>query len=247
MGFLHLLLLLLFLFSPCFVLGESLAQIEEKLALLLFEVETEKSQANSSTQKTDSEPTSTQEINAENDPFEVTAILPSSLNFDFATKGVSSEDFEHPFSVQVGSSRSRLLCYRVATMLQKLEYPAFISSIDLKSRDVWHRVYIGAFATRDSAQKIKDQLFRDNITEGFLRHFPYAVQVGSSDSQEQLEQLHLKLLENKHLPYITPIQNASSGRIEGRLLVGACYSKDDCTHLLSTLTSQGFSGVVVER
>ena len=160
---------------------------------------------------------------------------------------ITSESQTHPFSVQVGASKSPKLCYRVASMLRTLGYPAFNSTIDLNSRGVWHRVYIGSFATRDGAQNIKDRLFNENITEGFIRHLPYAVQVGSSGNFDQLIELHKTLLTKDHLPYSTPIQNASSGLIEGRLLIGACHEREHCDHLLSTIKDDGFNAVVVER
>jgi len=169
------------------------------------------------------------------------------LQFDFENRTSRDEIFSHPFSVQLGSSRSLKLCHRVSSMLRTLGYPAFNSSIDLKNRGVWHRVYIGSFATRDAAQKIKDQLLAEAIGEGFIRHLLFAVQVGTSGNGDQLTPLNDKLLSSSYLPYSTPIQNASSGRIEGRLLIGACYQRKDCNLLLSSIVGEGFSAVIVER
>lgn len=132
-------------------------------------------------------------------------------------------------------------------MLKRSGYQAFISSLTLPGRGTWHRVFIGALATRDAAQNIKDHLLSQDIVEGFIRHLPYAVQVGSSGNYQQLLPLYQKLLSVSLLPYSTPILNASSGKIEGRLLLGACYKRADCDLLLSTVKGGGFSAVIVER
>ena len=172
---------------------------------------------------------------------------PPLLNFDSKYAVHPGENFSHPFSVQVGSSRSLKLCYRVASMLRTLGYPAFSSSIELKHRGVWHRVYIGSFSTRDAVQKVKEQLFAETIGEGFIRHLPYAVQVGTSGNLEQLGPLHENLLSKSYLPYSTSILNASSGLVEQRLLIGACYRQEDCDFLLANIVAEGFNAVVIER
>lgn len=224
--------------SPGF--AEPLHLIEEKLAVLINDVEKDDSQTSADIAPLLSEAATTTQDHSSID----TVRAP---HFDFENVLITSESQTHPFSVQVGSSKSLQLSYRVASMLRTLGYPAFNSTIDLNNRGVWHRVYIGSFATRDGAQNVKERLFAENITEGFIRHFPYAIQVGSSGSFDQLTELRKTLLTKDHLPYSTPIQNASSGLIEGRLLIGACHMRENCDYLLSTIKDDGFSAVVVER
>lgn len=220
--------------------AQSLAHIEEKLAIRIQEIE------NTSVQETDAV-TTPWSVDNPIDDIPPALKAPPVLKFDSQNAVHTNETFSHPFSVQVGSSRSLKLCYRVASMLRTLGYPAFSSSIELKNRGVWHRVYIGSFSTRDGAQKVKEQLFAETIGEGFIRHLPYAVQVGTSGNVEQLRTLHESLLVSSHLPYSTSILNASSGVVEERLLIGACYKQEDCDLLLSNIVGEGFNAVVVER
>jgi len=217
--------------------AEPLALIEEKLTIRIYGVE--------NTEGLDVEKISTKQDNPIVDipPVQSNA----KLQFDFQNRTHTDENFSYPFSVQLGSSRSLKLCYRVSKMLRTLGYPAFNSSIELKNRGLWHRVYIGSFTTRDAAQKIKDQLLAETIGEGFLRHLEFAVQVGTSGTADQLTPLNDKLLSSSYLPYSTSIRNASSGAIEGRLLIGACYQREDCNLLLTTIVDEGFSAVIVER
>ncbi len=218
-------------------LAEPLAQIEEKLAIRMYGVE-----------KTEDVNVENMSVTPDNQTEDIPPAQPAStLHFEHELRPHTDENFTHPFSVQLGSSRSLNLCYRVASMLRTLGYPAFNSSIEMRKRGIWHRVYIGSFTTRIAAQKIKDRLLAESIGEGFIRHLRFAVQVGTSGNSDQLTPLHNNLITTSYLPYSTPIRNASSGRVEGRLLIGACYQKEDCALLLSNIIDEGFSGVLVER
>ncbi|BHH84117.1 SPOR domain-containing protein [Desulforhopalus sp. 52FAK] len=236
--FCYSLFILLIWSTPGF--GESLSQIEEKLALRLQGAE------NTTVQESDVI-TNSWDVAKPIEDIPPARPTPPILNFESQNQVHAAENFSHPFSVQVGSSRSLKLCYRVASMLRTLGYPAFSSSIKLKNRGIWHRVYIGSFSTRDAAQKVKDQLSAETIGEGFIRHLPYAVQIGTSGTLEQLGPLYKSLLASSHFPYSTSIRNASSGVIEERLLIGACYKEEDCDLLLSNIVAEGFNAVVVER
>lgn len=171
----------------------------------------------------------------------------SGKNFDFAKKNVLSLDEKTPYTVQISASRSQQQCYRVAAMLRRTGYPAFTATIALKDQGIWHRIFVGSFASESDAQKTRESLEKDEITETIVRNMPYAIQVGDSGSLESFKDLREKLVVLQHMPYTSYVRDVNTAAPQIRLLVGAFETKDDTTTLVNILRSQGLTARIVNR
>lgn len=171
----------------------------------------------------------------------------SERRFSFGSKKIVSVDELHPYTVQISSSQSQDQCFKVASMLRRAGYPAFTASLELKDKGVWHRIFVGSFATREQAEDIKTKLAEDEITDGFIRSLPYAVQVGTSGSNDDIKELRESVARQAYLPYSTPVRNQDTGEIEARLLVGAFKTKEDSANLIREFRDRGLTARVVKR
>lgn len=167
--------------------------------------------------------------------------------FEFTKKTILSIDEKLPFTVQISSSRSQQQCYRVAAMLRRTGYPAFTSSFVLKDQGLWHRIFVGSFATREEAEKTRLDLEKDEIPDGMIRNMPYAVQIGSAGSLESLKDMRDKLGAMQYMPYTGYVRETTSDQPQTRLLIGAYETREDAAELLATLRAEGLIAIVVNR
>jgi cell division septation protein DedD len=167
--------------------------------------------------------------------------------FEFSKKNILAIDEKLPFTVQISSSRSQQQCYRVAAMLRRTGYPSFTASITLKDQEVWHRIFVGSFATREEAEFTRQSLEKDEISDGMIRNMPYAVQIGSAGTLESFKTQRDRLAELQHMPYTGYVRETGSNQQLTRLLIGAFETKEDTANLLTTLRREGLTAMVVER
>lgn len=168
-------------------------------------------------------------------------------SFQFGKKKIHAMDNPRPFTVQISSSSSQQQCYRVATMLSRAGYPAFTSSLTMDDLKVWHRIFVGSFATREEAEKTKELLTKEEISDGFIIHMPYAIQVGPTGNLASLKALRDKLFSLEYLPYTSHVLNTTTNTTEARLLVGAFKSRGASTELVSFFRHNGLQVRVVPR
>ena len=166
---------------------------------------------------------------------------------DFTKKTVLALDEKVPFTVQISASKSQQQCYRVAAMLRRTGYPAFTGSLKLKDQVLWHRIFVGSFATKEEAEKIRQSLEDDEITESLVKNMPYAIQIGKSGSLESFKEPRDKLVTMQYLPYTSYARDLSSNTIQTRLLLGAFETKEDTITLLNILRDKGLDARVVNR
>lgn len=166
---------------------------------------------------------------------------------EITKKTVLAIDTKVPFTVQISASRSQQQCYRVAAMLRRTGYPAFTGSLKLKDQGIWHRIFVGSYATQEEAEKTRQSLEKDEITDGLVRNMPYAIQVGGDGTLESFKELREKLSAMQYLPYTSYVRNMSTDAIHTRLLVGAFETKEDTAPLLSSLRTAGLDVRVVNR
>ncbi len=168
-------------------------------------------------------------------------------SFEFGKVKIQSIDKKHPFTVQISSSQSLAQCYRVATMLRRAGYPAFTASQTLGDKGIWHRIFIGSYPTREDAKKIEMSLENDEISDGFVRSMPYAIQIGKAGSLDSIKPLRENISSMQYLPYISYVRDTKTNARQTRLLVGAFETKQDTSNLLATFRSEGLQARVVNR
>lgn len=168
-------------------------------------------------------------------------------SFDFGKKTILAIDNELPYTVQISSSRSKKQCYKVANMLRRAGFPAFTASLDLKDQGVWHRIFIGSYSTHEEAELIKDKLEKDEISDGYIRSLPYAIQIGRAGNYDQLKSLRNEIFGMEYLPYTSTVRDTKSEKPQLRLLIGAYKEKTDTSRLLAELRKSGMEARVVTR
>lgn len=167
--------------------------------------------------------------------------------FDFTKKIVLALDEKAPFTVQISSSRSQQQCYRVATMLRRTGYPAFTGTIKLKDQGIWHRIFVGSFATIEEAERTRQSLEKDEIADSLIKNLPYAIQVGRDGSLDSFKELRDKLSMMQHMPYTCYVRDMATSATQTRLLLGAFENKGDTTTLLNSLRAEGLEVRIVNR
>lgn len=171
----------------------------------------------------------------------------SQERIEIKKKTVLALDKKQPFTVQISASRSQKQSYRVAAMLRRTGYPAFTASIVLKDQGLWHRIFVGSYATREEAEKTRQDLEKDEIVDVMIRKMPYAIQIGDAGPLESLKGLRDKVASMEFMPYTTYVRETTTDEQQTRLLVGAYENKEEATELLSTLRSGGLAARVVNR
>ena len=166
---------------------------------------------------------------------------------DFTKKKILALDEKVPFTVQISASKSQQQCYRVAAMLRRTGYPAFTGSLKIKDQGIWHRIFVGSFATKEEAEKIRQTLEDDEISDSLVKNMPYAIQIGKSGSLESFKELRDKLVNMHYLPYTSYARDVASDTIQTRLLLGAFETKEDTATLLDMLREKGLDARVVTR
>ncbi len=167
--------------------------------------------------------------------------------FEFTKKSALAIDEKLPFTIQISASRSQQQSYRVAAMLRRTGYPAFTGAITLKDQGLWYRIFVGSFASIDEADKIRQSLEKDEITDSLIRKMPYAIQVGKSGTLESFKDLREKLIILQHMPYTSYVRELNTNSTKTRLLLGAFESKEDSTAMLNNLRDQGIEAKIVNR
>ncbi len=171
----------------------------------------------------------------------------SNIRFDYTKKTVLALDEKVPFTLQISASRSQQQCYRVAAMLRRTGYPAFTGSFKSKDQGLWHRIFVGSFATKEEAEKTQQSLEKDEINDSIVRNMPYAIQIGQSGTLESVKELREGLLVLQYMPYTSYVRDVATDAPMTRLLIGAFETRDDTTALLNTLREKGLEVKVVNR
>lgn len=171
----------------------------------------------------------------------------SERRFDFGKKTILTLEEKSLYTVQISSSQIKEQCYKVASMLRRAGYPAFTSQVNFKDKGLWHRIFVGSLTTREAAEVIKNNLETDEISDGFIRQMPFAIQVGDTASNlDAFKGLKKKLSSLYSLPYTSYVQDQNKTR-QIRLLVGAFKTRKDTASLLDSLRQTGLQARVVNR
>lgn len=171
----------------------------------------------------------------------------SNIKFDYTKKTVLALAEKVPFTLQISASRSQQQCYRVAAMLRRTGYPAFTGSFKSKDQGLWHRIFVGSFATKEEAEKTQQSLEKDEIKDSLVKNMPYAIQIGQSGTLESVKELRDKLLEMQYMPYTSYVRDVAANTPLTRLLIGAFETREDTTAFLNTLREKGLEAKVVSR
>jgi tetratricopeptide (TPR) repeat protein len=150
----------------------------------------------------------------------------------------------YPYTIQISSYREKEKSNTKAMELRKAGDMAFTSYADIPGKGVWHRIFIGFYTSESEAEKAAAKLKKRNFPYADVRIMPYAVQAGSSESDQELKKIEADLMAKGYIPQIAPDRNDSR---KSRLLIGAFKTEEKAEVVAKRLKEKGFNAKIVRR
>jgi cell division septation protein DedD len=156
----------------------------------------------------------------------------------------ATEQNTYPYTIHVSSHQDREKSNCLAMKLRQEGIPAFVCPVQIPGKGSYHRVFIGFYMTltetREAASKLKG---RKDIYP-LEAKMPYAIQIGTLISDQELKKLEADLRSKAYLSYSIPdkVDNNKS-----RLLIGAFKTEKESERLTKMLQEEGFKAEVVRR
>jgi len=154
------------------------------------------------------------------------------------------ETVYYPYTIQVSSYRDAQKSKRIAQALRKKGDAAFTSPVYLKS-GVWHRIFLGFYATpvdaRKAAALLKARRFRrQDITKN-----PWTLQVGIFETREGVRAMERRMAKLGLVPY--RIKDMVPTSRDLRLLFGAFETRQEALRIAKALEKEDIDSRLVLR
>ena len=146
---------------------------------------------------------------------------------------------KYPYSIQLGSFRTRSQAKKAVASYRKKGLSAYWSETDREGKDRIFRVYTGSFKSRDEARKYRKG---QNLDRSLVKKTPYSTFVGTYTDKNVLEDQTLLLKSLDCIPYAIEERD---GRY--RLFVGAFLTKEVAEEKRLALESKGIQSQVITR
>ena len=195
----------------------------------------------------DAEPPAMMSPTAETPPVELKpSIAEVSLDIEppppaFDDKPDHHADFQmisYPFSLQLGAFREQKEADKLILSCEEKGMPAYRSKVEL-TNGVWHRVFVGYFEDRESAENFKQE---HGLHGAGVKHTRYANLIDTYASFRELEDKILSLRNLGYSPYV--IKDSDNNF---RLLVGSYLSKEGAEKQYDDLRADGIVNQIIER
>jgi cell division septation protein DedD len=124
----------------------------------------------------------------------------------------------YPYTIQICSLRHRERAILVATNLREKGDPASTCHAYIPGKGDWYRVFMGYYGTIEDARNAALELKKRKFRYANVVKKPYAIQVGLSDSDQEIRKLEADLASEGYLAYTIP---DTQGTSKTRLLIGA--------------------------
>ena len=122
--------------------------------------------------------------------------------------------------------------------------PAFVCPAQIPGKGDYYRVFIGFYRTLAETRKAASKLKGQRDLYPLEAKMPYAIQVGTFDSDQELKKLEADLRSKAYLAYSIPGTPDSN---KSRLLIGAFRTEKEAARLTKKLQQEGFKAEVVRR
>jgi cell division septation protein DedD len=149
-----------------------------------------------------------------------------------------------PYTIHVSSYENREESNCLAMKLRQEDIPAFVCPAQIPGKGEYHRVFVGFYMTLTETRKAASKLRGKKDLHPLEAKMPYAIQVGTFDSDQELEKLEADLRSKAYLAYSIPGTPESH---KHRLLIGAFRTEKEAAGLTKKLQQEGFKAEVVRR
>lgn len=150
----------------------------------------------------------------------------------------------YPYTIHVSSFKSKDVANSVAIKLREKGLPAFVCPVQIPNRGKFHRVFIGFYSTFRETRKAALKLKGVKNLYPLEAKMPYAIQVGTFNSDQKLKKLEADLQSKTYLTYAVHDATANHGT---KLLFGAFRTAKETAIFAKMLQNEGFEAKVVKR
>ncbi len=159
-------------------------------------------------------------------------------------KESTSESSAYPYTIHVSSYKEKQISDTVAMKLREKNIPAFACPVHIPGKGDFYRIFIGFYGTLEETRTAASKLKGQKDIYPLEAKMPYAIQVGSFDSDQERIQLEADLRSKAYLAYSIPEKTDNN---KTRLLIGAFRTEEDASRLTEKLQKAGFTPRVVSR
>jgi len=160
-------------------------------------------------------------------------------------KGVrSGKRSAYPYTIHVSSFQNKHVANSVAMKLRKKGVPAFVCPAQIPNRGEYHRIFIGFYRTLEETRKAALKLKGAKNLYPLEAKMPYAIQVGTFNSDQELKKLEADLQSKTYLAYSVPDMAENN---KTKLLFGAFRTEKETAIFTKKLQNKGFEVKVVRR
>jgi cell division septation protein DedD len=150
----------------------------------------------------------------------------------------------YPYTIHVSSFKSKHVANNVAIKLREKGLPAFVCPVQIPNRGEFHRIFIGFYSTFRETKKAALKLKGVKNLYPLEAKMPYAIQVGTFNSDQNLKKLEADLQSKTYLTYAVPDATAHH---RTKLLFGAFRTAKETAIYRKMLQNEGFEAKVVKR
>jgi cell division septation protein DedD len=150
----------------------------------------------------------------------------------------------YPYTIHVSSFRNKHIANSVAMKLREKGVTAFVCPARIPDRGEYHRIFIGFYRTFKEARKAALKLKGKENLYPLEAKMPYAVQLGTFNSDQELKELEAALQSKAYLTYSVPDEGANN---KTKLLFGAFRTEKETAMFTKKLQNQGFEAKVAKR
>jgi cell division septation protein DedD len=150
----------------------------------------------------------------------------------------------YPYTIHVSSFRNKHDANSLAIKLRQKGFQAFVCPTKIPERGEYHRIFIGCYRTFTETKKAALKLNGIKNLYPLEAKMPYAIQIGTFNSDQELKKLKADLQSKTYLTYTVP---ATAANNKTKLLFGAFRTEKETAEYTKLLQNEGFEAKVVKR
>ena len=150
----------------------------------------------------------------------------------------------YPYTIHVSSYQKKHVANSEAIKLREKGILAFVCPARIPNKGEYHRIFIGFYRTFKETRKAALKLKGAKNLYPLEAKMPYAIQVGTFNSDQELKKLEADLQSKAYLTYTVPDTAANN---KTKLLFGAFRTKKETAISAKNLQNEGFEARAVKR
>jgi cell division septation protein DedD len=172
-------------------------------------------------------------------PFQKPELKDEASNKKPSTSEGNNEPGSFPFSVYLGSFKTRAKAQDTVNANKQQGIPGFWVKVNSQEIGVWHRIYAGCFKDRKQAESFIEAY---SLKDAEVKKTAYANLIGNYKDINELNKMIQSLADLGYSPYTIEESDA-----EQKLFVGAFMTSAGAEEQNAELKSRGIESSVVKR